>query len=65
MFIDLVLSMNIIALLLIIVLVVVVAYKVLIKKVRPEITYTPFDYITGMTKEEFKEEEEDFKHDDH
>lgn len=64
MFVDFFLSLNIFILIIIITLVLVVVYKVLVKKARPKSTYTPFDYITGMSSEELKDEEREDSIDD-
>lgn len=57
--IEFILSTNIIVLLLIIGLVIWIAYKIFIKKDRPENFYTPFDYITGQSDEEFPKQVEE------
>jgi len=42
--------------------VIYVAYKILVKKERPHNFYTPFDYITGQSDQEFHYQDE---HEDH
>lgn len=38
-------------------LICIIAYKVFIKKEKPNNYYTPFDYIAGQTEDEFHEEQ--------
>ncbi|WP_193433340.1 DUF3951 domain-containing protein [Virgibacillus necropolis] len=45
-------------------LICIVAYKIVIKKERPDNSYTPFDYIAGQTEDEFYEEQEEKEADD-
>lgn len=56
-------SPGIIVLVALVILILIVVFKVLFKKKRPDVFYTPFDYITGQTDEEFYEEEENTKDD--
>lgn len=49
--------------LVIVLLILFIAFKIFIKKERPDNSYTPFDYITGQTGEEFHEEQEEREED--
>lgn len=56
---DFLISTNIIVLIILITLILVVVFKMFVKKKKPtQISYTPFDYITGQSDEEFHEEEQ-------
>ncbi|WP_430788005.1 DUF3951 domain-containing protein [Virgibacillus flavescens] len=49
--------------LIIVLLIIFIAFKIFIKKERPDNSYTPFDYITGQTGDEFYEEQEEKEED--
>ncbi|KGX92534.1 hypothetical protein N781_14425 [Pontibacillus halophilus JSM 076056 = DSM 19796] len=52
---------NIVILFTVVLLILVVAFKIFFKKERPSNFYTPFDYITGQTDQEFHEEQEEWE----
>lgn len=48
----------------VVILVCIIAYKIFFKKERPNNDYTPFDYITGQSEDEFHEEQKEKEMDD-
>lgn len=55
---------SVVFILVMVALVCIIAYKVFIKKERPNNYYTPFDYAAGQTEDEFHEEQKEKEMDD-
>lgn len=49
---------SLVFIIVVVVLVCIIAYKIFIKKERPNNDYTPFDYIAGQSEDEFHMEQE-------
>ncbi|ASK60958.1 DUF3951 domain-containing protein [Virgibacillus phasianinus] len=47
-----------------VVLVCIIAFKIFVKKERPDNSYTPFDHIAGQAEDEFHEKQEEKEIDD-